>query len=43
MIAKLTRLTHNISLQLHPVAESCIICSSRSRQPVRKLLNTSSY
>jgi len=26
-----------------PVAESCIICSSRSWRPVRKLLDTSSY
>jgi len=25
------------------VAESCIICSSRSRQPVRKLLDTHLY
>jgi len=25
------------------VAESCNICSSRSRRPVRKLLDTSSY
>jgi len=24
------------------VAESCIICSSRSKRPVRKLLDTSS-
>jgi hypothetical protein len=34
MAAKLTRLTHKIAVQLHLVAESCII--SRSRRPVRK-------
>jgi hypothetical protein len=27
----------------HPVAESCTICNSRSRRPVRKLLDTRSY
>jgi hypothetical protein len=43
MAAKLTRLTHNIAIQLHLVAESCIICSSRSKLPVRKLLDTPSY
>jgi hypothetical protein len=43
MAAKLTRLTHKIVIQLHLVAESCIICSSRSRRPVRKLLDTPSY
>jgi len=32
MIAKLTRLTHKIAIQLHLVAESCTICSSRSRR-----------
>jgi hypothetical protein len=42
MAAKLTRLTHKIAIQLHLVAESCSICSSRSRRPVRKLLDTSS-
>jgi len=31
MAAKLTRLTHKIVTQLHIVAESCTICSSRSR------------
>jgi hypothetical protein len=41
--AKLTRLTHKIAIQLHLVAESYFICSSRSRWPVRKLLNTPSY
>jgi hypothetical protein len=43
MAAKLTRLTHKIAIQLHPVAESCTICRSRSRRPVRKLLDTPSY
>jgi hypothetical protein len=43
MAAKLTRLTHEIAIQLHLVAESCAICSSRSRRPVRKLLDTPSY
>jgi hypothetical protein len=40
----LTRLTHKIAIQLHLVAESCTIYSSRSsRRPVRKLLDTPSY
>jgi hypothetical protein len=43
MAAKLTRLTHKISIKLHLVAESSTICSSRSRRPVRKLLDTPSY
>jgi hypothetical protein len=43
MAGKLTRLTHKIAIQLHLVAESCTICSSRSRRPVRKLLDTPSY
>jgi hypothetical protein len=43
MAAKLTRLTHRIPLQMHLVAESSTICSSRSRLPVRKLLDTASY
>jgi len=30
-------------IQLHLVAESCTICNSRSRRPVRKLLDTPSY
>jgi len=38
MEAKLTRLTHKIAIQLL----SCSICSSRSRRPVRKLLDTPS-
>jgi hypothetical protein len=42
MAAKPTRLTHKIAIQLHLVAESCTICSSRSRRQVRKLLNTRS-
>jgi hypothetical protein len=43
MAAKLNRLTHKIVTQLHLVAESCTICSSRSRRPVRKLLDAPSY
>jgi hypothetical protein len=43
MAANLTRLTHKIAIQLQLVAESCTICSSRSRRPVRKLLDTLSY
>jgi hypothetical protein len=43
MAAKLTRLTHKIAIELHLVAESCTICISRSRWPVRKLLDTPSY
>jgi hypothetical protein len=43
MAAKRTRLTHRLAMQLHLVAESCIICSSSSRRPVRKLLNTPSW
>jgi hypothetical protein len=39
MAAKLTGLTRKIAIQLHLVAESCTICSSRSRRPVRKLLD----
>jgi len=35
MAAKLTRLNHKIATQLHLVAETCTICSSRSRRPVR--------
>jgi len=41
--AILIRLTHKIAIQVHLVAESCTICSSRSRRPVRKLLDTPSY
>jgi hypothetical protein len=41
--AKLIRLTQKIAIRLHLVAESCTICSSRSRRPVRKLLDTLSY
>jgi hypothetical protein len=43
MAAKFTRLTHKIVIQLHLVAESSTICSSRSMRPVRKLLVTLSY
>jgi hypothetical protein len=43
MEAKLTRVTHKIGIQLHLVAESCTICSSRSRRPVRKILDTPTY
>jgi hypothetical protein len=43
MAAKLTRLTHKMTIQLHLAAESCTICSCRSRHPVRKLLDTPSY
>jgi hypothetical protein len=43
MAAKLIRLTHKIAIQLHLAAESCAICSFRSRRPVRKLLDTPSY
>jgi len=42
-MAELTRLTHKTVLQLHLVAENCIICSSCSRWPVWKLLDTPSY
>jgi hypothetical protein len=40
---KQTSMTHKIAIQLHLVAESCTICSSRSRRPVRKLSDTPSY
>jgi len=40
MAAKLTRLTHKITTQLHLTAEICTICSSRARWSVRKLLDT---
>jgi hypothetical protein len=43
MAAKLGRVTHKIATQLHLVAESCTLWSSRSRRPVRKLLDTPSY
>jgi hypothetical protein len=43
MAAKLTRLTHKIAIQLHLVSESCTICSSHSRRPVRELFDTPSY
>jgi hypothetical protein len=40
MPTKLTRPTHKIAIQLHPVVENCTTCSSRSGRPVRKLLDT---
>jgi hypothetical protein len=43
MATKLTRLTYEIAIQLHLVAEGCTIYSSRCRRPVRKLLDTPSY
>jgi hypothetical protein len=43
MAAKLTRLAHKIVIQLHLVAEGSTICSSRSRRPVRILLDIPSY
>jgi hypothetical protein len=43
MATELSRLTHKITIKVHIVAESCIICSSCSRRPVRKLLDTPSY
>jgi hypothetical protein len=43
MAAKLTRLTDKIAIQLHLVTECCIICSSRSKLSVRKLLDALSY
>jgi hypothetical protein len=43
MAAKLARLSHKIVIKLHLVAESCTICSSRSRRPFRRLLDTLSY
>jgi CDP-diacylglycerol pyrophosphatase len=42
MAAKLARLTHKIAIQLHLVAESCIVFSSCSRWSVRKVLDTPS-
>jgi hypothetical protein len=43
MAPKLTRLTHKLATQLHLLAESYTISSSRSRRSVRKLLDTPSY
>jgi len=43
MAAKLTRLACILVIQLHLMAEGCTICSSCSRWPVRKLLDTPSY
>jgi len=36
-------MAHKIAIQLHLAAESCTICNSRSRRPVRKLLYTLYY
>jgi len=40
MAVKLTRLTNKIAIHLHLVVEGCNTCSSRSRRPVLKLLDT---
>jgi hypothetical protein len=42
MAAELTTLTHKMAIQLHLVAESYTISSSRCRRPVWKLLDTHS-
>jgi len=42
MAAKITIMTQKIVIQLHLLAESSTICSSHSRIPVRKLLDTPS-
>jgi len=43
MATKPTRLIHKVVIQLHLAAESCTICSSRSRRQVPKLMDTPSY
>jgi hypothetical protein len=43
MASEFTRLIHKIAIELHLVAESCTICSSRSRRPIRKHVDTPSY
>jgi len=43
MAANLTAMTHKIATQVHLVTDSYIICSSRSRRPVQKLLDTFPY
>jgi len=43
MSAKFTGLTHKIALHMHLLAEGYTICSSCSRRPVRKPLDTPSY
>jgi len=43
MVAKLTRLTYKIEVQVHLMVEICTIFSSRSRRKVRKLLDTPSH
>jgi len=42
MEANLTGLTHKTAIQQHLLAQSYTNCSSRSRRPVRKLLDTRS-
>jgi uncharacterized protein involved in tellurium resistance len=37
MAAKVAMLTHKIAIQLYLMAESCTICISRYRRPVRKI------
>jgi hypothetical protein len=43
MATKLTRMTHKLATQLQLLAENWTIRSSRSRRPVRKLMDTPSY
>jgi len=43
MAATLAKLAHKVAIQLHLMAESHIIFSSRSRWPVQKLMDTPSY
>jgi hypothetical protein len=43
MAEKFNRPNHKIAIQLHIVAENCTSCSSFSRRPVRKLMDTPSY
>jgi hypothetical protein len=40
MESNLTRMANKIAMQQHLVAESSIICISRSRRPVRELFDT---
>jgi hypothetical protein len=43
MAATVTRLTYKIAIQLNLMTEICTVCSSRSRRPVQKRLDTPSY
>jgi hypothetical protein len=43
MAVKVTGLSHKIAIQLHLVAESSTVCSSRSRWSIWKLFDTVSY